>query len=121
MYGQNPGDVYLQSAIKLSDTNNEVSKRIGVSAVEDKASGDLIVKLVNLLPVAVTPSIDFTNFSTAENAVYTLLSGNPEKTTARPVTQKIAAKEAFSKELPPYSFAVIRVKMSSKTLLNETF
>jgi len=121
LYGQNPGDVYLQSAIKISDTNNEVSKRIGVSAVQDNASGDLIVKLVNLLPVAVTPSIDFTNFSTAENAVYTLLSGNPEKTTARPVTQKIAAKEAFSKELPPYSFAVIRVKMSSKTLLNETF
>lgn len=121
LYGQNPGDVYLQSSIKLSDTNNEVSKRIGVSAVQDNTSGDLIVKLVNLLPVTVTPSIDFTNFSTAENAVYTLLSGNPEKTTARPVTQKIAAKEAFSKELPPYSFAVIRVKMSSKTLLNETF
>ncbi|MGO4773242.1 alpha-L-arabinofuranosidase C-terminal domain-containing protein [Flavobacterium sp. W22_SRS_FK3] len=121
LYGKNPGDVYLQSTLKLSDTNNEVSKRIGVSAVLDNASGDLIVKLVNLLPVEVTPSIDFTNFSTAENASYTLLSGNPEKTTARPVTQKIAAKEAFSKELPPYSFAVIRVKMSSKTLLNETF
>jgi len=121
LYGQNPGDIYLQSSIKLSDTNNEVSKRIGVSAVQDNASGDLIVKLVNLLPVAVKPSIDFANFSTAENAAYTLLSGNPEKTTARPVTQKIAAKEAFSKELPPYSFAVIRVKMSSKTLLNETF
>ncbi|MDR7211668.1 alpha-L-arabinofuranosidase C-terminal domain-containing protein [Flavobacterium piscis] len=121
LYGQNPGDVYLQSTIKLSDTNNEISKRIGVSAVQDNASGDLIVKLVNLLPVAVTPSIDFVNFSTAENAVYTLLSGHPEKTTAKPVTQKIAAKEAFSKELPPYSFVVIRVKMSSKTLLNETF
>ncbi|MCI9845617.1 alpha-L-arabinofuranosidase C-terminal domain-containing protein [Flavobacterium pectinovorum] len=121
LYGQNPGDVYLQSTVKLSDANNEVSKRIGVSAVQDNASEDLIIKLVNLLPVAVTPSIDLVNFSTAENTAYILMSGNPEKTTARPVTQKLSAKEAFSKELPPYSFAVIRVKMSSKTLLNETF
>lgn len=110
LYGQNPGDYYIESAIKLSDSNDEVSKRIAVSVVKDNASGDLIVKLVNALPVAVTPSVDLTNFSTTENAVYTILSGNPENTIARPVTQKISTKEAFSKELPPYSFAVIRIK-----------
>ncbi|MBZ4042432.1 alpha-L-arabinofuranosidase C-terminal domain-containing protein [Flavobacterium hibisci] len=121
LYGQNPGDIYLQNTIKLSDTNNDVSKRIGISAVQDSATGDLIVKLVNLLPASVTPSIDLTNFSTAENTTYTLMTGKPDKTAARPVTQKLTAKEAFSKELPPYSFAVIRVKISSKTLLNESF
>ncbi|MDR7370131.1 alpha-L-arabinofuranosidase C-terminal domain-containing protein [Flavobacterium aquidurense] len=110
LYGQNPGDVYIESTVKLSDANNEVSKRIGVSAVQDSASGDLIVKLVNMLPVAVTPAIDAVNFSSAEIASYTSFSGTPSNTTARPVTQKIAVKEAFSKELPPYSFTVIRIK-----------
>ncbi|CAD0009064.1 alpha-L-arabinofuranosidase C-terminal domain-containing protein [Flavobacterium salmonis] len=121
LYGQNPGDFYLQNTVKLSDANDEVNKRIGVSAVQDKTTGDLIIKLVNVLPVSVAPSITVANLGTAENASYTLLSGNPEKTTARPVTQQITAKEVFSKELPPYSFAVIRIKVNEKVLLNETF
>ncbi|MEO7975589.1 alpha-L-arabinofuranosidase C-terminal domain-containing protein [Flavobacterium sp.] len=113
LYGQNPGDFYLQSKVKLSDTKDEVNKRIGVSAVKDIASGDLIIKMVNMLPVAVNPSIDCINFSSAENATYTLLSGDPEKTAARPIIQKLSAKEAFSKKIPPYSFIVIRVKMDN--------
>jgi len=110
LYGQNPGDIYLQRKIKLSDANNEVHKRIGVSVVQDNASGDLIVKLVNMLPVAVIPSIDVSNLTTTENAGYTIFSGNPESTTARPISQTITVKEAFSKELPAYSFTVIRIK-----------
>jgi len=110
LYGQNPGDIYLQRKIKLSDANNEVHKRIGVSVVQDNASGDLIVKLVNMLPVAVIPSIDVSNLTTTENAGYTIFSGSPESTTARPISQTITVKEAFSKELPAYSFTVIRIK-----------
>jgi alpha-L-arabinofuranosidase len=110
LYGQHSGDVYLQSSIKLSCTNDEVNKRIGVSTVQDSASGDLIVKLVNMLPVTVTPAISVANFSTAGMANYTSFSGKPENTTARPITQKITVKDAFSKELPPYSFIVIRIK-----------
>ncbi|MEO8534154.1 MAG: alpha-L-arabinofuranosidase C-terminal domain-containing protein [Flavobacterium sp.] len=110
LYGQNPGDFYIESSVKLSDTNNEVSKRIGVSVVQDKASGDLIVKIVNMLPIAVMPSIAVKNLNVTGSAVYTLFTGNPENTTARPVEQKMNEKEAFSKELPPYSFAVIRLK-----------
>lgn len=110
LYGQNPGDIYLQRKIKLSDANNEVHKRIGVSVVQDNASGDLIVKLVNMLPVAVIPSIDVSNLTTTENASYTTFSGSPESTTARPISQTITVKAAFSKELPAYSFTVIRIK-----------
>lgn len=110
LYGQNPGDVYWNNTIKLSDANSEVNKRIGVSTVQDVASGDLIVKLVNLLPVAVTPEIDLSSVTTTQNVSYTVFSDKPESTTARPVVQKVALKEAFSKELLPYSFTVIRIK-----------
>lgn len=109
LYGQNPGDIYLERTIKASD-NAEVNKRIGVSVVKESSSGDLIIKLVNVLPVAVTPSIEIANLATTENASYTVLAGNPEKTDARPITQNVTVKEAFSKELPPYSFTVIRIK-----------
>ena len=112
LYGQNPGDVYLQNTVKLSDADNEVTKRFGLSVVQDNASGDLIIKLVNILPVSVTPSIDLKDLSTTENenVSYTVLSGNPTNTTVKPVSQKVPIKEAFSKELPAYSFTVIRIK-----------
>jgi alpha-L-arabinofuranosidase len=110
LYGQNPGDQYIESIVKLSDTNAEVSKRVGVSVVKETTSGDLIIKLVNVLPVAVTPSIEIQNLPTVENANYTLLTGTPDNTTARPITQNISVKDAFSKPLPPYSFVVMRVK-----------
>lgn len=109
LYGQNPGDIYIYRSIKASD-NNEVNKRIGVSVVNESSSGDLIIKLVNVLPVSVMPSIEISNLKITENASYTVLSGNPEKTEARPVSQTVTVKEAFSKELPPYSFTVIRIK-----------
>lgn len=110
LYGENPGDTYLQSAVTLSDDNNEAAKRIGVSVVKDDASGDVIVKLVNLLPVAVTPSLNLANIATKDTATYTVFTDKPESKTARPAAAKISAKEALAKELPPYSFTVIRFK-----------
>jgi alpha-L-arabinofuranosidase len=110
LYGQNPGNHYIESVLKLSDPNDEVQKRVAISVVKDEASGDLILKLVNALPVSVESKIDFTDLSTTANVTYTVLSGNPELTTARPVTQKLSVAEAFSKELPPYTFVVMRIK-----------
>ncbi|WP_331137623.1 alpha-L-arabinofuranosidase C-terminal domain-containing protein [Flavobacterium sp.] len=110
LYGQNPGNQYIESVLKLSDANDEVHKRVAISVVKDEASGDLILKLVNALPVSVEPKIDLADLSTTENVTYTILSGNPELTTARPATQKLSVTEAFSKELPPYSFVVMRIK-----------
>ncbi|CAM3745458.1 alpha-L-arabinofuranosidase C-terminal domain-containing protein [Flavobacterium chungbukense] len=109
LYGKNSGDIYMERNIKASD-NDEVNKRIGIAVVKESTSGDLIVKLVNVLPVTVKPSIEMSNIMIAENASYTVLTGNPENTDARPVSQTITVREAFSKELPPYSFTVIRIK-----------
>lgn len=110
LYGQNPGNRYVESTLKLSDNNDEVRKRVSVSIVSDETSGDLIIKLVNVLPVSVAPAISFDNFAPAKSVTYTVLSGNPELTTARPVTQQLSVAAAFSKELPPYTFVVMRIK-----------
>lgn len=110
LYGENPGDTYVQSAVKLSENNYEAGKRIGISVVHDSVTGDLIIKMVNMLPVAVTPVVDLTNFPAKEIASYTQFTDKPESKTARPVAAKIPVKEALAKELPPYSFTVIRLK-----------
>lgn len=110
MYGENPGDNYLYSQVKISEKNTEAVKRIGISAVTDDTTGDIIIKLVNMLPVAVTPSIEFPGITSKGNAMYTVLTSKPESKLARPVISSIAVQEAFTKQVPPYSFTVIRVK-----------
>ena len=111
MYGNNAGDVYLPNNITLSDGNEAVQKRIGVSIVRDSKSNDLILKLVNMLPVAVNTQLDLKNLGvTASNASRTLLTGVPDSKTALPKTDTIAISENFSTELPAYSFSLIRIK-----------
>jgi alpha-L-arabinofuranosidase len=109
MYGENSGTTYLQSAVTLSENNAEAGKRVGVSATAD-ATGDVIVKLVNLLPVAVTPSILIEDIARNGNVAYTVLSGNPTSKEAKPVTTTLPAIQALTKPLAPYSFTVIRFK-----------
>lgn len=111
MYGNNAGDVYLPNKITLSEGNESVQKRIGVSVVCDTQSNDLILKLVNMLPVAVNTQLNLKNLGvTASNASRILLTGTPDSKTALPKTDTIAVNEDFSAALPAYSFTLIRIK-----------
>lgn len=110
LYGENSGATYLQSNVSLSENNAEALKRVGVSATVDGATGDVIVKLVNMLPVAVTPSIEVQNISLTSNVAYTVLSGNPEAKEAKQASTSITVAEALSKPLAPYSFTILRFK-----------
>ena len=111
LYGENAGDSYLQSFVKLSDTN-EANKRFGISAVTDAATGDLIIKLVNILPVSVTPDLELQNITPKGTASYTVFTENPNSKTGKPVRSMLSVKDALSKQLPPYSFTVIRLKQN---------
>ena len=112
LYGLNAGNEYLPATITLSNNQDAVKKRIAYSVVSDAKSKDLIIKLVNLLPVAVPSEIDLKNIGLAgTNAVKTVLQGNdPSDKNAMPVESTIAVSEKFIAELPPYSFTVIRIK-----------
>ncbi|WP_207720160.1 alpha-L-arabinofuranosidase C-terminal domain-containing protein [Flavobacterium undicola] len=111
MYGNNAGDVYLPNNITLSDGNESVRKRIGVSVVRDSKSNDLILKLVNMLPVEVNTQLNLKNLGvTALQASRTLLTGTPDSKTALPKTDIIAVSEDFSAVMPAYSFTLIRIK-----------
>ena len=111
MYGQNAGTQYITSHVTLSNGQEAVRKRVGISVVKDEATGDHIVKLVNLLPVEVSSTVKLKGIDLQNpSAVKTLLTGDPKDKQARSVTSTfdIGGTE-FPYTLPAYSFTVIRI------------
>lgn len=110
LYGENAGDEYLPAQVALDNGDDRVRKRIASSIVRDTKSGDIIVKLVNLLPVEVNATVDLSAMGGVQSpAVHTVLKGNPQDTPL-PVEDSISVSEKFDCALSPYSFTVIRIK-----------
>ncbi len=111
LYGQNSGDQYIPSEISLSNNQEKVKKRIAISVVRDSKSNDVIVKLVNLLPVSVNASVDLKNSNLGNTEVVkTVLKGEPSDRNAKPVIATCSLSELNNAELPAYSFTVYRIK-----------
>ncbi len=111
LYGQNSGDTYLASDVRISDKTEAVQKRVAVSTVHDSKTGDLIVKLVNMLPVAVNTNVTLKDIGDINPlALRTILTGLPTDKKARPVTDQISVSGGFPYTMQAYSFTVIRIK-----------
>lgn len=114
LYGQNAGDVYLPSTVTLSHPSGDIAKRLPVSVVRDSESGDLILKLINILPTATRTRIHLDGVAVADKrAARTVLSGALDDKNLKPVTSDCEVGQEFSCELPAYSFTVIRIKIKS--------
>ena len=110
LYGENSGDEYLPAQVRLDNKEEAVQKRFGSSIVRDKASGDIIVKLVNLLPVEISSSISLPGADKMQTiAQRTVLTG---KLADKPLPKEntITVSDNFECLLPAYSFTVIRIK-----------
>ncbi|MNY37029.1 hypothetical protein D3C86_1715580 [compost metagenome] len=106
-FGQHAGDTYLFSDLQLSNHDETVRKRVGKSIVRDAKSGDIIVKLVNLLPVEIDLELDLSTIGVANQQVNaTVISGKPTDQTARPVAVTLQLDRC---KLSPYSFTVFRI------------
>ena len=112
LFGQNAGDEYLPASIALSNNRGDVRKRVAVSFVRDSKSNDLIVKMVNLLPVVVHATLDLQGIRLADGkAAKTVLTGAPDDRNAKPATSTCTVSESFTSELPAYSLTVLKMKM----------
>ena len=110
LYGQNAGDTYLTSQIKLSNNKEQVKNRIAVSVVQDSKSGDVIVKLVNMLPVSVKSTLNLEGLvSESSKTIKTILTGSPTDKKLLPQTSEIKITTSFEYEMPGYSFTVFRI------------
>ncbi len=113
LFGTHAGDEYFASRVLLPDSKEAVMKRVACSTVRDTKTGDIILKMVNLLPVEVHSSIDMSGFTlSTRTATKTLLTGAPDDKNAIPQTSSIEVEDQFNCNLPPYSFTVIRMNGS---------
>ena len=111
LYGHNSGDQYLSASVSLSNNQDAVKKRVAISVVRDSKSKDMIVKFVNLLPVAVKASTDFKNITfQGTKLLKTVLQGQLTDKNATPVLTEAPLPEIHSTELAPYSFTILRIK-----------
>ena len=113
LFGQNSGDTYIPTERKIDNTRMDVQKRIASSVIRDSRTGDLIVKLVNLLPVSIKTAVEFPGL-TNSSAVLHVLSGKPSDQHVRPQESTINVSEKFDYEMPAYSLSVIRIPSQLK-------
>ena len=112
LFGNHGGTLYFDHQLKLSNNSGDVKKRVAVSSVLDESSNELIIKLVNLLPVAVETQLDLDGFKLdPESASMYTLSGHPDDESATPQKSEIDLDNSKSMNLKPYSLQVIRIKL----------
>ncbi len=115
LYGQNSGNEYIPSLVKLSNNRENVTKRVSVSVVKDAQSNDIIIKLVNMLPVEVDSKIDLSDYisETVKGELH-VLTGDPASKDAKPIQSSISLLADTKYKLPAYSFSLIRIKGNIK-------
>lgn len=111
IFGNNSGDSYIDSSLRVESRREDVRKRIATSVVSDSESGDIIIKMVNLLPTEVSTRVVMDGCPEVQHeATCTLLSGSPTERNATPQQSQIEVGKEFDYTMPAYSFSTIRVK-----------
>lgn len=114
LYGEHSGESYLNNRLSVDTSDDKVKARIGASVVRDEKTGDIIVKLVNMLPVESNMEVDLRKFfpegQGAISSVRNVLKGSPTDTKAPVITDRVEiASPLFQIPLPSYSFTVLRL------------
>ncbi|OQP58275.1 alpha-L-arabinofuranosidase [Niastella vici] len=109
LFGNNAGTEYLPSVLTLSKEDEAVRKRLGISIVRDTTDGSIIVKLVNLLPVATSLKLDLTKLAPGSKAERTLLNGKPADRQNPVTVTTVAIGNVLEDTLLPYSFTVWKI------------
>ena len=109
LFGNYTGETYLPSSIAVEGRDPKVQRRLAASCVEDKTSGDLIVKVANLLPVGNEVTIELPK-AVGLKAAETL-TDNLEAVEVAPVplTGAELSGNVLRATLNAYSFTVFRV------------
>ncbi|MBP5376139.1 MAG: alpha-L-arabinofuranosidase [Bacteroidaceae bacterium] len=119
-FGQNSGDEYIYADLNVNG-GNDVRERLDYSVVKDNQTGDIIIKVVSLLPKASSIKIQMgeaamQGYSTT--ADLTILSKESEPDRQREwdvnTTRPLTIGNEFTLNVPQYSLSVIRIKKIKK-------
>ncbi len=112
LFSLNSGDEYLSAKLTGRELwNQDIRKRISHSIVCDEETGDVIVKLVNLLPAEVKMDIDLSalgeQIGTAKRTILTGKDMNDRN--ARPAEDTIEVNGTrVQQTMPAYSLTILR-------------
>ena len=119
-FGQNAGSRYVYSDLNVNG-GNDVTQRLDKSVVIDEVTGDIIIKVVSLLPKQSSLTVNIPaealegHSTTAE---LTVLSKADKPDSQRNwdtnETRTINVAPSFSIDIPQYSLSVIRIKKDTK-------
>lgn len=124
-FGQNAGDEYIYSDIRTESVtkgnkqraSREIQERLDKSVVVDSETGDIIIKLVSMLPKQSSMEInlgdiDMKGYSTTADLTVMSGEGDPNRQRDWGVneTKPLEIGARFSLTLPKYSFSIIRIK-----------
>lgn len=119
-FGQNNGQQYIYSDLNVNG-GPAVEQRLDKSVVIDTATGDIIIKIVSLLPKESNVTVNLgeeamKGFSSTASWSLLASNGNPNKTKQWDVneTRTLSVGSSFSVDIPQYSFSVIRIKNDKK-------
>lgn len=107
LFGNAAGDTYIPSSVTTDSANPEADRRLGVSVMRSEPTGATYIKVVNLLPVEITASIDYPVGKKAK-ITRSLLTGAIDSRTARPVTDTVSSIAEAT--YPPYSLTVYTIE-----------
>ncbi len=110
LFGQNSGDEYLAGHVTVSADSTHGADLLPVAVVKDSESGDLIIKVVNVLQASAKATfkvrgVDFRNSVGSR----TVLTGLPDDLKVNPQISEIKVGTEFGYEIPANSFTVIRI------------
>lgn len=113
LFGNNAGQSYLPTTIQVSDLSHNVTRRLAASCVRDTSTGDIIVKVANLLPVDNEVAINLPITAASQSATITAetLTGELESQQVTPTTLSgaVLKNNILKAKLPAYSFTVFRI------------
>ncbi len=119
-FGQNSGDEYIYADLQVNG-GNDVRQRLDYSVVKDNQTGDLIIKVVSLLPKASTMKIQLGDEALKDyntQATLSLLSKDSDPDRQREwdknTTSSISVGSEFTLDVPSYSMSVIRIPKKKK-------
>lgn len=122
-FGQNAGDTYVFSTIKsdykatddIIDQHGKIAERLDKSVVIDSNTGDIIIKIVSMLPKSATISIDL-GMESLEGYSKTAKMDVLANTDSKRIrdfnvneTRTITIDKNFTIDVPEYSLSVIRI------------
>ncbi|TJZ52457.1 alpha-L-arabinofuranosidase [Sphingobacterium olei] len=110
LFGEHVGTHYVNSTNRIHSTDFKVTNRIATSVVWNENNSELILKMVNMLPVTVDVVIDTAHLISFDaNIEKTELSDVPSSKIAKPSKSVVDLQHLNQLRLQPYSLTVFKL------------